>query len=62
MTFHEAMDLAYEYSLCVDFWSCTITDSDANEWYWDGSHSQASKENFIMTLEEVVEFRKNIEE
>ena len=39
MTFHEAMDLVYEYSLCIDFWSWIITDPDANEWYWDGSHS-----------------------
>lgn len=62
MTFHEAMDLAYEHELCIDFWSCTIVDPDGNEWYWDGSHSQANKENFILTLEEVIEFRKSIEE
>lgn len=59
MTFYEAIDLAYEHSLCVDFWSCTITDPDANEWYWYGD---GGKDNFILTLEEVIEFRKNIEE
>ena len=58
MTFNEAVNLAYEHSLCVDFYSCTITDTDGNEWYWYW-YGDVGKESFIDTLKDVVEFRLN---
>lgn len=56
MTFTEAMELAYEHQLSVDFWSCTIIDPDGNEYYWQGGCS-TSKEYLIGLVQHVVKER-----
>lgn len=58
MTFTEAMELAYEHQLSIDFWSCTIVDPDGNEYYWQGGCS-TSKEYLIELIEEVVKELSN---
>lgn len=60
MKFQEAMRKAYMYQLCIDFYSCTITDPDGNEWYWSGQDDDI--QNFVDVMKEVVEFRENLED
>lgn len=63
MTLTEEPKQAYIHSLCIDFYSCTITDPDGNEWYWSGQDNDIRNElhTFIDLMREVVEFRENLE-
>lgn len=60
MTLVETLKQAYTWQLCVDFYSCTITDPDGNEWYWSGQGDDI--QNFIDVMKEVVEFREKLED
>jgi hypothetical protein len=62
MTFTEALREAYMNQLCVDFYSCTITDPDGNEWYWNGHEDEDTIQDFVDVMKEVVEFREKLEE
>lgn len=59
MTLTDELKQAYIHSLCIDFYSCTITDPDGNEWYWSGQDNDI--QNFIDVMKEV-EFRENLED
>jgi len=45
-----AFSMLVMHDLCVDFYAHMITDTENNEWYWQGSDI----ENFYSLLEEVV--------
>lgn len=59
MSLIEALKEAYVYQLCIDFYSCTITDPEGNEWYWTSEGDDIK--NFLNVMKEVIEFREKLE-
>jgi hypothetical protein len=45
-----AFSMMVRHNLCVDFYANKITDTEDNEWYWQG----VDIEDFYSLLEEVV--------
>lgn len=57
-TYEHAMRLIVEYTLCVDYYANKITDTENNEWYWQGVDFEEFYSTLIYVVNELKEQTK----
>lgn len=56
--YEHAMRLIVEYTLCVDYYANKITDTENNEWYWQGVDFEEFYSTLIYVVNELKEQTK----